>query len=247
MRALMQAVPDAYVHATTGAGPAVGVDLELARAQHAAVVAGMRWLGFTPLVLPVVGAGPDAIFVEDPAVVFGGRALITRSRHPVRATEGARLRPALQVLGLELVDQTDGHLDGGDVLIVGRTATVGLSSRSDAAGAAALARAFPELEVRAVPLPPGVLHLKCEVSPLDDRVLATARVARLLDHPHIEVPEAEAYAANAVSARGRVLCAAGFPRTREALDAAGFAVQALDMSEIRKGDGSITCLSLRVT
>ena len=246
MRALMQAVPDVYVHATTGAGPAVGVDLALARAQHAAVVAGMRWLGFTPVVVPEAGAGPDAIFVEDPAVVFGGRALLTRSRHPVRATEGARLRPALQGFGLALVDQTDGYLDGGDVLIVGRTATVGLSSRSDAAGAAALARAFPELEVRVVPLPAGVLHLKCEVSPLDDRVLATARIARLLDHPYVEVPEAEAYAANAVAAGGRVLCAAGFPRTLAALDAAGFEVRAVDTSEIRKGDGSLTCLSLRV-
>lgn len=247
MRALLQSVPDAYVDATTTwTDPTgAGIDLARARAQHAAIIHGMVWLGYQTTVLPGADAGPDAVFVEDPAVIHGGRALMTRSAHPVRALEGQRLRPALADWGLEIVDMTEGHLDGGDVMIVGALAFVGLTARSDAAGAAALQAAFPQLEVRTVAMPSGVLHLKCETSPLDDRVLATERMGRALGLPYVVVPPEEAYAANAVAAGGKVLCAAGFPRTQAALEAAGFLCRPIDVSEMRKGDGSITCLSLR--
>jgi dimethylargininase len=247
MRALLQTVSDAYVDATTTyADPSGGIDVDRAREQHAGVVQAMAWLGYETTVLPGEDAGPDAVFVEDPAVISEGRALMTRSAHPVRAREGARLRPTLAAWGLELVEMREGFLDGGDVMIVGRTAFVGMTARTDAAGAAALQAAFPQLDVRTVAMPPGVLHLKCETSPLDDRVLATERMGRALGVPFVGVPQPEAYAANAVAWGSRVLCAAGFPRTQEALEAAGFACRAVDVSEMRKGDGSITCLSLRV-
>ncbi|MEZ4318064.1 MAG: hypothetical protein R3F61_11190 [Myxococcota bacterium] len=248
-RALLQAVPDTYVHATVGfLASGEPIDLALARVQHAAVVAGMEWLGFTPTVLGVDGAGPDAVFVEDPVVVHGSRVAFLQSAHPVRALEGPRLAPVFEAWGLERVDMGgEARMDGGDVMIVGDRAFVGLSSRTNRAGAAALG-ALLGLSVEVVELPDDVLHLKCATSPLGDgRILATAALAERIGLPAVIVPDAESYAANCVAHEGRVLCAAGFPRTADALLRAGFEVRALELSEIRKGDGSITCLSVRAT
>lgn len=247
-RALFQAVPDTYVDATVGffdAGTAP-IDLNLARAQHAAVIAGMEWLGFAPTVLGTEGAGPDAVFVEDPVVVHAGRAAMLQSAHPVRALEGPRLLPVLESWGLAIAPMTgEARMDGGDVMIVDGRAWVGISSRTNRAGAAALG-ALLGIPVEVVALPDDVLHLKCATSPLGDgRILATAALAARIGLPAVIVPDDESYAANCVARDGRVLCAAGFPRTAEALDRAGFEVRLLDLSEIRKGDGSITCLSVR--
>ncbi len=247
-RALLQAVPDAYVHATVGflADGSEPIDLDLARAQHAEVVEGMAWLGYDCTVLDALGAGPDTVFVEDPVVVHGGRVLSLRSAHPGRADEGARLMPVWNAWGLEPEAMTEpAFADGGDILIVDSQAYVGISSRTNEAGARQLG-ALLGLSVTPIHLPPTVLHLKCRASPLPGgRVLATRRMADALGLSAVLVPDEEAYAANTVARGHRALCAAGHPRTAQALADAGFDVRLLDLSEIRKGDGSITCLSVR--
>ncbi len=247
-RALLQAVPACYVDATVGflADGSQPIDVDLARAQHAAVVEAMAWLGFNCTVLPEKGAGPDAVFVEDPVVVHGGRAAMLQSAHPGRREEGRRLAPVFAAWGLEVVHMDgDAHMDGGDVLVVGDRAFVGRSTRTDRAGAEALGRLL-DLEVVVVELPDDVLHLKCAASPLGDgRVLATRALAERLGLPAVIVPDGESYAANVVARAGRVLVADGFPATAQALRDAGFEVRALQLSEIRKGDGSLTCLSVR--
>jgi dimethylargininase len=241
----MQAVPDAYVGATTmGARPVI--DLEEARRQHAGIVSAMEWLGYDVTLLPDDGAGADAVFVEDPVVVHGHRAALLQSAHAARAAEGIRLAPALAGWGLELLRMTGfARADGGDVMVVDRTAYIGLSARTNAEGAMAVGQLLG-LVVQPIALPPGVLHLKCAVSPLPDgRVLATRALAQAIGLPAVIVPDEEEYAANCVANGQRVVCAAGYPRTAEALDAAGFEVRLVDTTEIAKGDGSLTCLSIR--
>jgi len=247
-RALLQAVPDAYVHATVGflADGSEPIDLDLARAQHDGVVEGMAWLGYDCTVLDADGAGPDAVFVEDPVVVHGGRVVLLRSAHPGRAGEGVRMLPVWSAWGLGAVAMTEpAFADGGDVLVVDGHAYVGISTRTNDAGARQLG-ALLGLDVTPIPLPPTALHLKCGASPLPGgRVLATRALADALGLPSVIVPDAEAYAANVVARGDRVLCAAGHPCTARALTDAGLDVRLLDLSEFRKGDGSITCLSVR--
>ncbi len=242
----MQAVPDTYVGATT-MGEAPDIDLDRARAQHASIVEAMQWLGYDVSVLPDDGAGADAVFVEDPVVVHGYRAALLQSAHPVRALEGPRLAPTLSKWGLDLVSMTGiARADGGDVMIVDQTAYVGLSARTNPEGAFALGGLLGVV-VQPVALPKGVLHLKCAVSPLPDgRILATRALADAIGLPAVIVPDEEDYAANCVGHGNRVICADGHPRTAEALDAAGFDVRLVQTTEMAKGDGSLTCLSIRV-
>ncbi len=248
MIALVRAPGDSYRDATRS-DPSP-IDVPLARAQHAAYVEGLRWLGHRVVALPADERFPDGCFVEDQALVVGGRALILRSGHPGRRGEADAVAAALAAEGLEVRRMAgEGSVDGGDVLRVGRTLLVGRSARTDEAGVRAVAAAFPDLVVREVEVPAGVLHLKCVCSsPVPGLVVVAdgavppstfSGLARVL-----VTPAADAWAANLVGEGSRVLVGAGHPAVTAALRAEGLACLELDASEIRRGDGSLTCLSL---
>jgi dimethylargininase len=145
-------------------------------------------------------------------------------------------------------------LDGGDCMRVGDTIYVGRSARTNDAGIARLAEVFGPMagsraKVVPIDMPPGVLHLKCVCSPLDDEriLLADDSIpASLFDARVIRVPASETYAANAVAIGTHVIVADGFPRTHDALASAGFTLHLVPTSEVRKADGSLTCQSLLV-
>jgi dimethylargininase len=177
--------------------------------------------------------------------VVGDRALITRPGAPSRRAETAAVAA---VLGrwLELEHMTaPATLDGGDCLQLGDVIYVGRSARSNADGIAQLARLG--LRVVTVEMPRDVLHLKCVCTPLGpDRLLLAEHSipAATFDASIVWVPADETYAANAVALGAHVLVAEGYPRTRDALDAAGFTVHTVPISEVRKADGSLTCQSI---
>ena len=129
----------------------------------------------------------------------------------------------------------------GDAIYVGR------SARTNAAGIAQLAAAFPMLRVIALDLPPDVLHLKCVCTPLGGLGILLAQgsidPARFVASI-VWAPAEETYAANVVAIDDHVIVADGFPRTHKALVAAGFVIHPVPVSEVRKADGSLTCLSL---
>jgi len=252
MIALVRSVPASYAAQATRAhyDPTSAIDPAATVAQHRGVARALARLGDDVHWLASPDDQPDAVFVEDTAVVVGGRALVARSAHPGRRGEAVAVAARLAALGLDVVSMDDGTLDGGDVLRVGTQLFVGRSTRTDATGVAWLARTFPALEVVPVELPAGVLHLKCVASTPGDEatvVLAegTVPVDVFAGLRCIEVPADEAYAANLVGNGRRVVVAAGHPRTADLLDAAGFEVDPVPVDELRKGDGSLTCLSLR--
>lgn len=245
MRALARSVPSSFAQALCAARPEQPIDVAEARAQHAAYCAALDACGATVEVLAGDEACPDSCFIEDTAVVVGDRVLIARPGAPSRRAE----TPAVAVaLGrwLDIVEMTDpATLDGGDCMRVGDTLYVGRSARTNPQGIAELAR----LGLRVVPvdLPRGVLHLKCVCSPLDDHRILLAEQsipAGIFDAEVIRVSAAETYAANAVAIGDHVIVADGYPRTRDALAAAGFTVHAVPTSEVRKADGSLTCQSI---
>ena len=235
-----------------GQVPGITIDHALALQQHAAYIDALRWLGLDVVPLAPLDAHPDACFVEDTAVVFGDAALSTRPGAISRREEAHTVAWALGNLGLSLTRmEAPATLDGGDVLRVGNTFLVGLSDRTNRAGIASLL-AFanshdPMARVIPVDMPPGLLHLKCEVSALaDDAILVVDDL--VLDLPRdirrVNVPRAEAFAANAVANGSRVLIAADHARTADALAAAGFEPRPLVTSEFKKAAGSLTCLSV---
>jgi dimethylargininase len=227
-------------------------DVAALRVEHAAYVGLLRSLALEVHELPALESYPDSLFVEDPALVFADAAILLRPGASSRLGEAALLRPALQERFPRLVElDGNGFADGGDVLLTPEAVYIGLSARTDATGAAALAGALASLGRRAVVVtpPPGVLHLKTACSLVDDRtLLATQAMADAQLFPGLDtivVPDGEEAAANALCINGVVLLAAGFPATAALLERRGLDLRTTTLDEVMKLDAGLSCMSLR--
>jgi dimethylargininase len=203
--------------------------------------------------LPPLDDAPDGVFVEDTTVLVGDVAILTRPGTPSRFAEVAPMTEHLQpYFTLRALDA--GHVDGGDVARVDDLLYVGIGSRTDHAGVAALNRAVADLGLTAVAVPTnGILHLKSTAtyagrSPAGDRVMlvnpAWVDPAVFADVRIVTVDPAEPFAANCVALNGRLIVAAGAPRTADRLRALDFTVDAVDVSELQKAEAAVTCMSL---
>lgn len=223
-------------------------------AQHAHYCQALRDCGLGLTTLPADPAYPDGTFVEDTAVLLPNAAILTRPGAASRLGEVAAIADALRAHYPTLANiEAPGTVDGGDICEAGQHVFIGLSHRTNEEGAAQLARwlvaqgySSSTVDVRGVG---SILHLKSGIAWLGD--------GRLLVIPELAASEAfhgfeivrtdadEAYAANAIRVNDAVLMASGFPRLQSQLEALGYRCLALDMSEYRKMDGGLSCLSLR--
>jgi dimethylargininase len=229
-------------------------DLALALRQHDAYCRTLIGLGLSLVWLPVDPRFPDSTFVEDAAIVTGMGAILTRPGAPSRTGEVTAMGVALDRWFLEL-DQIiePGTLDGGDVCDAGRCFFIGVSQRTNTEGAAQLAawlaRRGYESSVMDIRELPGMLHLKTGLSWLGGRrLLAAGEIAgheALRGWEMVEVSQGEEYAANCIRVNDAVLVARGFPKTAALLRGLGHYVVEVDMSEYRKMDGGLSCLSVR--
>lgn len=248
MKALIRPPSPAFAEALGQVEGHAPIDLALALRQHADYATALVRLGCELVELVPDDTLPDACFVEDTAIVLGEHALVTRPGAPSRRPEVHAVAASLASFDLTLSTmEAPATLDGGDVLVLGKTVWVGLSNRTNREGFEALSVFARRLgyDTKIANVPPGTLHLKCHASPLDPETLLC--VPGLLSEAHarrVEVPVHEAYAANAVAIGRSVLCASGFPGTHERLAAAGFDPVPLTNSEFAKADGSLTCLSI---
>ncbi len=218
--------------------------------QHAAYARTLEGLGLTLEVLPPLPGFPDAYFVEDVAVVVPEVAVITRPGALPRRGEAPHIEAAL-ARHRPLAHITDpGTLDGGDILIVDRTVFIGLSDRTNAEGARQLAEHLGRhgYTSRTVPVAEG-LHFKSSVTHVGGRDLLVSRAfagrPEFGDFTCHMVDEAETYACNTLLVNGTLITPKGFPKTLAHLKSLGRPVVELDMSEGRKMDGGLTCMSLR--
>jgi dimethylargininase len=208
---------------------------------------------------------PDAVYVYDPAVVSPRGAVLLRPGKAERRNEVEPLGEELERAGIPVLGRLEDPAcaEGGDTLWLDeRTLAVGLGYRTNEAGAAALARLLPEVDVLALDLPhfrgPGeLLHLMSIVSPLAPDLalvhlpLLPARLVRLLDARGVRFVEAPAEELDtkgcnvlAVAPR-RVLAVEGNPVTRRRLESAGVEVLTYPGGELAaKGGGGPTCLTL---
>lgn len=221
------------------------------RAEHRAYVAALEGAGLAVEILPPLGDYPDAVFVEDPAFVLREGAILLRPGAPSRLGEVAELAPALHARFERVLTLAQGHADGGDILVLPDEILIGLSARTDRAGAEAFVHLAAELgrTARIVKAPPGVLHLKTACALLDDEtVIATPALADAGSFDGLEVltiPDGEENAANLIRVNDKVLIDGDYPRTAERLAARGYDLVALDVAEIRKLDAGLSCMSLR--
>jgi dimethylargininase len=229
------------------AGPAY----EGVLAEFRSYVAALQQAGLDVETLPPLEAYPDAVFVEDPAFVLPEGAIVLRPGTPSRIGEADEIAPPLRRRFGRVLALDSGHADGGDILILPDEILVGLSGRTDRAGAerfVALAAEFGRT-ARIVEAPPDVLHLKTACALLDEQtVIATPPLAASGMFDGLDVlitPEGEEKAANLLRLNDVVLIGADYPRTAEMLVKLGCHPVALEVSEIRKVDAGLSCLSLR--
>jgi dimethylargininase len=231
-----------------------GPDLDRALLQHGRYCAALEQLGLSLTRLPADERFPDSTFVEDTAVLARGCAILTRPGAPSRSGEViGSARALVKHFGRLEIIRPPGTVDGGDICDADGHFFIGLSGRTDEAGAANLARVLEGLghtssvvDIRGVP---GILHLKSGMSYVGEgRLVAIDALASheaFRRYTLLPVAEEETYAANCVRVNGAVLLPAGFPKLERTLAGAGYAVVLLDMSEFQKMDGGLSCLSLR--
>lgn len=225
------------------------IDIDQARAQHLEYEQALRELGCSLIRLPEAPELPDAVFVEDLALVLDEVAILTRPGVESRRPEGAAIEKELGRHRILQRIEPPGTLEGGDILRLGRTIYIGRSGRSSAEGIRQLRdRAAPfGYRVEAVPMH-GCLHLKSAVTDIaPDRLLVNpdwVDPEAFVGMDWTPVAEGEAHAANALRVGVKVIFPAGFPRTLEVLMREGVDVRPVDVSEVQKAEGAVTCCSL---
>ena len=225
------------------------IDFSLAQTQHAAYEHALSELGCRVQSLPAEPHLPDSVFVEDTAIVLKELAIILRPGADSRKAETDSVAKALSAFRKLSHITEPGTVDGGDILRIGKILYVGLSGRSNGAGAdqiRSILKPFGyqviETEVK------GCLHLKSAVTQIGDDTLlinsnwVDARIFGTYDV--IEIDPTEPYAANALWVNGTVVYPSSFPRTQEKLKKAGIRLKIIDASELAKAEGALTCCSL---
>jgi dimethylargininase len=231
-----------------------GPDLKMALAQHERYCEALRGCGLQLTTLTADVRHPDSTFIEDTAVLTPRAAIVTRPGAPSRLGEEAATLEALRSLFAQIYEiEAPGTVDGGDVCEADGDFIIGLSARTNEDGARQLAAFLQDLGHESLLLDirscRTLLHLKSGMSYLGSGVFLVAADVPFADalgrYELITVCEAEGYAANCVRVNDRILMAAGYPRLFATLLGLGYAVTALEMSEFRKMDGGLSCLSLR--
>ena len=231
----------------------VPIDAARAVSQHAAYERALSEAGLEIVRLPELADDPDAVFVEDTALIFDGHAVITRPGAPSRIGETGSTAEGLRD-HFEIHRIETGFVDGGDVLRIGRTLYVGLSTRTDGQGIQSLRETVVPLgfEVRQAELR-NCLHLKtgATLAGADMHgmpvLLFSERAVDPLQFAHVEplaVDESEPAAANCLRVGDRLILPAGNPRTAGCLRDCGFLVVEVDVSELQKAEAGVTCMSL---
>lgn len=220
--------------------------------EHRAYIAALQNAGVAVTVLPALEVFPDSVFVEDPALVFGEGAIVLRPGVETRVRETEHIVGTLRERFQTVLDLPGtGFADGGDILTTPEKVMIGLSARTDKAGALALQSCLAELGRKSeiVSTPEGVLHFKTDCSLLsDDVVLTTQRLSAsgvFAGFRQIVVPAGDEAAANALRVNDVVLIGTAFPRTIALLEKEHFNVVPLNTSEIGKIDAGLSCMSLR--
>lgn len=221
--------------------------------QHRDYREALRNAGADVVVLDADPALPDSVFVEDTAVVLDEIAIVCRPGAVSRRGEPgcienllAREREILRIVA-------PGTIEGGDVLKVGRTLFVGLSTRTNREGCEQFAALVRPHDYAVVPVRvPGSLHLKTACTALDAETLllnpAWLDPADFEGFRRIEVSADEPFAANVLPVDSTLIANAAFPRTLERVEiharSTGRAVFAVDIAEFGKAEAGLTCMSL---
>jgi len=222
--------------------------------EHHDYVKALEDAGVRVDILPALEEFPDSVFIEDSALCLPQGAVALRPGAITRTGEALIMADILKSYFDDVRSIAEGgFIDGGDILVSAHEIIVGLSARTDAAGAKALQDCVASWgeRVRVLQTPPDILHFKTACGLLDEEtILLTGELDRadfFTAYRCLLVPEGEEAAANAITVNGRVFISDGFPKTAELLDSSGYSVVTIATAEAAKVNGGLSCMSLRFT
>lgn len=227
------------------------VDYGNAIRQHQNYIKTLEACGVEVIDLPAAEAYPDAVFIEDTAILTPKCAVITRPGADSRTGETKGLEKILKSYYQHIEQiKSPGTLEGGDVMCVDQHYYIGLSKRTNKAGAEQLIAILNRYGMTGSTVSMNkMLHLKTGVSYLEnDTMLVGGEFIHKPDFAPfncIEIPENEVYASNSIWVNGTVIVPADYPITKKRIEEAGYSTLETDVSEFRKLDGGLSCLSLR--
>jgi len=225
------------------------INYERALQQHSNYCRMLERCGLRVRTLDVNRHLPDCVFIEDTAIVLDEVAVLGSMGAESRRAEPAGIEPILKEYRSIRHLDAGANLEGGDVLQVGRTLLVGLSSRTNSAGIQSLGRIVQPLGYRVIPVPVRqCLHLKSACTALPDGTLLVnpnwLEMQALRDFAFVSVPEEEPWAADILPIGKHVCVPAENARTADLIQRRGFEMETVGLSEFAKADGGVTCLSL---
>jgi dimethylargininase len=227
-------------------------DFERFQLEHRGYIHALEKAGAHVTVLDALEDYPDSVFIEDAALCLPEGVVELRPGAPSRTGEACLLAGMLAGFGYAVTRcESDGFIDGGDILVTDSAILVGLSARTDRLGFEWLKDVLEGwgYSVQAVCTPQEVLHFKSDCSLLDSQtVLVTDRLSRaecFAPFRVLTVPRGEEAAANCIRVNDILLVPAGFPATAEQLDREGYAVETVAVSQAGLLDGGLSCMSLR--
>lgn len=225
------------------------IDLELARAQHHAYGNALRNLGCDVIELPAEPELPDSVFVEDTAFILPEVAVITRPGADSRKPETEAIVRALSPLVKLIRVREPATIDGGDVLVLGKRIYVGLSTRSNREAIDQLNEMLNGYGYSVIGVAlQDCLHLKSAVTRVDDHTLLINKnwvnANCFADFDLIHIDPSEPHAANCLPIGKSIIFPSAFPKTCAKLEKRGYNLVTVDVSELAKAEGAVTCCSL---
>ena len=245
--AVVRPVPDSYDHCVRT--NAEKIDVALAKSQHEEYCRALQKLGLELIWIEGENTLPDSCFVEDTAIVLGEKAIICNMKTKSRVKEAVEVAKVLEKLKETYYIRPPATIDGGDVLKIEHKVFVGLSARTNIHAIRQLKQILENNKFEVVPVRVrNVLHLKSACTYLGNNCVIVSKghfdTDALRDCKKVVVARGEEYVADCLAINGTVLMAKGFSETKKLIEKKGFFVKELEMSEFRKGEGALTCLSI---
>jgi len=245
--AIVRPVPDTYANCVRT--NTEKIDVALAKRQHEEYCKALQKLELKLIWIRADNTLPDSCFVEDTAVTFGEKAVICNMKIKSRAKEVVEVAKVLEKLKETYYIKPPATIDGGDVLKIEDRVFVGLSPRTNLQAVHQLESILKNCNLDVVPVRVhNILHLKSACTYLGSNCVIISKghfeTNILREFKQIIVPREEEYAADCLAINGTVLMAKGYPATKKLIEKEGFLVEELEVSEFRKGDGALTCLSI---
>lgn len=249
-KAIVRKPSKSMVDGLTSANLGVPV-YENALKQHRNYIEALKSCGLEVIVLEADEKYPDSTFVEDVALLTPQCAIITNPGAESRRGEVEEMRELLKKYYSNIVEiNSPGFVEAGDIMMVGSHFYIGLSERTNLAGAKQMIAALEKYGLTgSVVSLEKVLHLKTGLAYLEKNNLVVC--GEFINHSEFDkfnkiiIPEEESYAANCIWVNDTVIIPAGFPKSKQSIQNAGYLILEVDVSEFQKLDGGLSCLSLR--